>query len=46
MPVSYDAIADEVLEFCALQISWHHLALGEVAKCGGVADLPAEFYAC
>src|SRR5882724_7621401 len=43
MPVRHDSIADEILEFCALQISWHHLALGEGTKRGGVPYLPAEF---
>src|SRR6266446_1122782 len=43
MPVRGDALADKVLEFCALHISWHHLALGEAVKGGGVTDLPTEF---
>src|SRR5258705_11016186 len=43
MPVRGDAIADKVLEFCTLQLSWHHLALGEGVKGGGVTDLPTEF---
>src|SRR6266853_5619478 len=42
MPVRSHAIADKVHEFCALQLSWHHLALGEVVKGGGVTDLPTE----
>ena len=44
MPVTYGVIADEVLEFCALQISWHHLGAGERAQGGRVPYLPAELY--
>ena len=37
MPVGYDGIADKILEFRTLQISWHHLAL---AKGRSAAELP------
>ena len=44
MPVTYGAITDEVLKFCVLQISWHHLGPAERAQGGRVPYLPAELY--
>jgi hypothetical protein len=45
MPVGYGGIADEAFELCPFQVAWHHLAPGEGAKRGGVADLSAQFHA-
>jgi len=45
MPVGHGCIANEVFKLGTFQVSWHHLALDEWAKCGGVAYLAAEFHA-
>src|SRR5262245_45575443 len=45
MPITYNSIADEALDFSARHSSRHDFALGKRAKFGGVADLPTEFYA-
>jgi hypothetical protein len=42
LPVCGDPAAYEGLEVGALQTSWHRLAFGEGAQCGGVTDLATE----
>jgi hypothetical protein len=43
MPPAKGSIPDEVLQRRPFQIAGHHLSHNEWAKCGGVADLTAEF---
>src|SRR5260370_36867592 len=45
MPIGNGGIPDKVFQFSIFQVAWHHLALGERTKRGGVAYLTAEFHA-
>jgi hypothetical protein len=45
MPVALGGIADEVFEFCTFQVAWHHFALRERPKRGGVPNVAAQLNA-